>query len=153
MLLLGLAVGVLLLLPEPETAPAMLVPASWGVSGASGSASPATPTGPPVATIETPQLRVIVDNLTVGVTNTLVIGRVFNISSNEITVPISAFELQDDQGSSYVPGGGATATLKPGESTLLELGLPITDERKLSLLVTFPPDPTSSQVIREGGGP
>ncbi len=67
-----------------------------------------------------------------------VVGRVSNIGQAEITVPISAFELIDTAGASYIAGGGAQAVLKPQEYTPLELEVPVPPNRGLKLRVNLP---------------
>lgn len=74
-----------------------------------------------------------------------VVGEVTNISQGDVQVPISAFELRDSTGASYVAGGGASATLKPGESTPLELTVPLPEGRGLLLVTNLPPDPPVEQ--------
>jgi len=72
-------------------------------------------------------------------------GEVTNLSEGELLVPISAFELRDSTGASYVAGGGASATLKPGESTPLDLTVPLPEGRGLLLVTNLPPDPAVEQ--------
>lgn len=92
----------------------------------------------PVAT--TPRLRVEVRELQRAEGGMKVVGTVTNISQGEVRVPISAFELRDSTGASYVAGGGASATLRPGESTPLELTVPLPEGRGLLLVTNLPPD-------------
>lgn len=65
-----------------------------------------------------------------------VTGQLVNISGESLMVPISALELIDTAGSSYIAGGGASTELKPGESTPIELTTPLTEERHLVSLRT-----------------
>lgn len=97
----------------------------------------------PVAT--TPRLRVEVHELAPQEGGLLVRGNVTNISQADVQVPISAFELRDSAGGSYVAGGGASATLRPGESTPLELTVPLPPGRGLLLVTNLPPDPPAEQ--------
>jgi hypothetical protein len=76
-----------------------------------------------------------------------VLGEVSNISTSEVTVPISAFELKDNTGASYIAGGGGSALLRPGESTPLDLTVPLPEGRGLLLLTNLPPDPPMEQVL------
>ena len=76
-----------------------------------------------------------------------VAGVVRNISSGEIVVPIDAFELRDTEGASYVAGGGGSATLRSGESTPLDLTVPLPAGRGLMLITRFNPDPPVEQVL------
>ncbi len=74
-------------------------------------------------------------------------GQVTNISNTELVVPISAFALRDNMGMSYAPGGDASVTLLPGDSTPLDLTVPIPTGRGLLLAVSLPPDPPVEQVL------
>jgi hypothetical protein len=76
-----------------------------------------------------------------------VIGTVTNIAAADVQVPISAFELRDSAGASYIAGGGASATLRPGESTPLELTVPLPKGRGLMLITRLPPDPPAEQKL------
>lgn len=110
--------------------------------GAGNAGQPIEPTA------ETPRLRVEVSELRPTEGGLLVTGEVTNISQGEVTVPISAFELRDSTSASYIAGGGATATLRPGESTPLELTVPMPDGRGLILVTNLPPDaPVEQRLI------
>ncbi|MCU0494690.1 MAG: hypothetical protein MUD01_24150 [Chloroflexaceae bacterium] len=74
-------------------------------------------------------------------------GQVTNISQSNVEVPVSAFELRDDRGTVYVPGGGAKASLGPGASTPLDLTVPAPAGSGLLLTMRFPPDPPVEQVL------
>jgi hypothetical protein len=76
-----------------------------------------------------------------------VLGEVINISTSEVTVPISAFELKDNTGASYIAGGGGVARLQPSESTPLDLTVPLPEGRGLLLITNLPPDPPVEQVL------
>lgn len=95
----------------------------------------------------TPRLRVEVRELRPEAGGLKVLGSVTNISSDSVTVPISAFELRDSSGASYIAGGGASATLRPGESTPLELSVPLPTGRGLLLITRLPPDPAVEQKL------
>jgi len=97
----------------------------------------------PVAT--TPRLRVEVREVAPQDNGLVVRGTVTNTSPADVVVPISAFELRDSAGGSYVAGGGASATLRPGESTPLELTVPLPPGRGLLLVTNLPPDPPAEQ--------
>jgi hypothetical protein len=90
--------------------------------------------------VTTARLRVEVRELQRAEGGLKVVGTVTNISQEEVQVPISAFELRDSTGASYVAGGGASATLRPGDSTPLELTVPLPEGRGLLLVTNLPPD-------------
>jgi hypothetical protein len=102
--------------------------------------------GAPIEPItQTARLRVEVRELQPGAGGLKVSGSVTNIGTAELQVPISAFELRDSSGASYIAGGGASATLRPGESTPLELTVPLPAGRGLLLITSLPPDPPAQQ--------
>jgi hypothetical protein len=109
--------------------------------GAGGTGRPVEPA------VETPRLRVEVGELRPSDEGLQVVGEVTNISQGDVAVPISAFELRDSAGASYVAGGGASATLKPGESTPLELTVPLPEGRGLILVTNLPPDQPVEQKL------
>jgi hypothetical protein len=113
----------------------------WRQIGLGGSGAPIEP----VAT--TPRVRVEVRELRPASGSLKVIGSVTNISAADVQVPISAFELRDSAGASYVAGGGASATLRPGESTPLELTVPLPTGRGLMLITRLPPDLPAEQKL------
>lgn len=76
-----------------------------------------------------------------------VIGSVTNISDQPIDVPASAFSFRDSSGTAYAISGDATSTLKPGQSTDLDLSLPLPESYGLTLVLTLPPDPPLEQVL------
>ncbi|NNJ12425.1 hypothetical protein EKD04_019030 [Chloroflexales bacterium ZM16-3] len=113
----------------------------WSQIGLGGSGAPLEP----VST--TPRLRVEVRELQPDGGGLKVIGSVTNISTADVQVPISAFELRDSAGASYIAGGGASATLRPGESTPLELSVSLPPGRGLLLITRLPPDPPAEQKL------
>lgn len=117
--------------------------------GAGGTGRPVQPA------VETPRLRVEIRELRPDGDGLLVVGEVTNIGSSDVEVPISAFELRDSTGASYIAGGGAAVTLKPGESTPLELTVPLPEGRGLILVTNLPPDQPVEQklVVVDVGDP
>ncbi|PDV97617.1 hypothetical protein [Candidatus Chloroploca asiatica] len=102
--------------------------------------------GRPVEPIAiTPRLRVEVKELRPVADGIEVLGSITNLSSDDLLVPISAFELHDSTGTTYLAGGGASATLRSGESTSLELTVPLPEGRGLLLITNLPPDPSVQQ--------
>ncbi len=113
----------------------------WSQIGLGSSGAPLEP----LAT--TPRLRIEVRELQPAGDGLKVLGSVTNISAADVKVPISAFELRDSTGASYIAGGGASATLRPGESTPLELSVPLPPNRGLLLITRLPPDPPAEQKL------
>jgi hypothetical protein len=107
--------------------------------GAGGPGSPVEPVA------ETARLHIRVRELRPGAGGLQVLGTVTNQSGSELLVPISAFELRDSAGISYLAGGGASATLSPGASTPLDLTVPLPADRGLMLITSLPPDPPVEQ--------
>jgi len=97
----------------------------------------------PVA--ETARLRIAIDQLQPVEGGFMVVGTITNRSSGELLVPISAFELRDSSGVSYLAGGGASTRLGPDASTPLELSITLPAGRGLMLITTLPPDPPVEQ--------
>ena len=97
----------------------------------------------PVA--ETARLRIAIDQLQPVEGGFMVVGTITNRSRSELLVPISAFELRDSSGVSYLAGGGASTRLGPGASTPLELSITLPPGRGLMLITTLPPDPSVEQ--------
>jgi hypothetical protein len=64
-----------------------------------------------------------------------------------LTIPPGAFSFRDSAGVSYSTGGTAGVTLASGQSTTLDLGVPLPDGRGLTLILTIPPDPPLEQVL------
>jgi hypothetical protein len=110
-----------------------------GTLAAGGAGRPVEPA------VESARLRVEVRELKRAEGGLQIVGTVTNVGDGELVVPISAFELRDSTGASYVAGGGASATLKPGESTPLELTVPLPEGRGLLLITNLPPDPSVEQ--------
>jgi hypothetical protein len=74
-------------------------------------------------------------------------GQITNISSAEVAVPLSAFILRDTRGTSYTAAAGRTVQLAPGESTPLDLTVPLPEDRGLTLMLNLPPDPAVEQIL------
>jgi hypothetical protein len=68
-------------------------------------------------------------------------GTVTNIGGQPITIDPEAFSFRDSDGVSYATNGQGTTTLKPGESTSFDLGLPLAQGLGLTLIADIPPDP------------
>lgn len=75
-----------------------------------------------------------------------VIGTVANISDVVLTIPAGTFSFRDSAGVSYATQGGST-TLQPGQSTSLDLTVPLPPSRGLTLVATLPPDPPIEQLL------
>src|SRR6266542_4444283 len=74
-------------------------------------------------------------------------GSVVNISDVSLTIPPGAFAFRDSGGVSYSTGGSAAVTLAAGQTTTLDLGVPLPDGRGLTLILSTPPDPPLEQVL------
>lgn len=103
----------------------------------------------PVA--QSPRLRVEIREVKRVNGGVQVLGQVTNISPAEVQVPVSAFELRDSTGATYIADGGGNARLSPGASTPLDLTIPLPTGRGLLLTLRFPPDPPVEQVLLVGG--
>src|SRR6266545_4685507 len=73
-------------------------------------------------------------------------GAVTNISSAPLEIGVRAFAFRDSAGVTYAASGAGT-TLQPGQSTALDLAVPLPAGRGLTLLVALPPDPPLEQVL------
>jgi hypothetical protein len=74
-------------------------------------------------------------------------GSVVNASDAPLSIPPGAFSFRDSGGVSYSTSGSGGVTLAPGQSTTLDLGVPLPTERGLTLILTIPPDPPLEQVL------
>ncbi len=140
----GLVPGDILPQLDLATLPAELQESARDLLARLGAGRSGRPVQPAV---ETPRLRVEVTELRPAADGLRVLGEVTNISRADVVVPISAFELRDSAGASYVAGGGASATLRPGESTPLELTVPLPEGRGLLLVTNLPPDQPVEQKL------
>lgn len=102
-----------------------------------------------LATQESGPLRVTITAITVeddgqGGKQTRVQGSITNISSDKtIEIPVSAFSFfadSDKGGTWYSPNGEEKATLKPGQSTTINLAVPVPGDKALRLSVVVSPD-------------
>ena len=73
-------------------------------------------------------------------------GTVSNIGDAALELPIDAFVFRDSAGVTYAASGRGT-TLQPGQSTTLDLTVPLPQGRGLTLVVTVPPDPPVEQIL------
>ncbi len=140
----GLAPGAVLPQLDLAALPADLQQSARDLLATLGAGGVGRPVQPAV---ETPRLRVEVRELRPSDEGLQVVGEVTNISQADLAVPISAFELRDSAGASYVAGGGASATLRPGEATPLELTVPLPEGRGLMLVTNLPPDQPVEQKL------
>jgi hypothetical protein len=132
-----------------ESLPAELQAAARDLLGNLAAGQPGRPVEP---SAQGPRVRVEVRELKRVEAGLQIVGTVTNTSTGEVQVPISAFELRDSTGASYVAGGGASAALRPGDSTPLELTVPLPEGRGLLLVTNLPPDPPLEQrlIVAEG---
>jgi hypothetical protein len=93
-----------------------------------------------------PRLRVEVREVKRSGEQVRVSGAVSNISGAALELPIDAFVFRDSAGVTYAASGRGT-TLQPGQSTTLDLTVPLPEGRGLTLVVTLPPDPPTEQIL------
>ncbi len=107
--------------------------------------------GQPVAALtpvaQNQRVRVEVLHIRRGAAGVQIQGQVTNVGPAVVTVPIHAFELKDNTGTSYTSADTASVQLGPGESTSLDLTVPLPEGRGLRLTVNLPPDPPLEQVL------
>jgi len=111
----------------------------WRQIGAGNRSQPIDPVG------SSQRLRVIIDALEPIANGIRIRGTVTNLTTTELSVPISAFELRDSSGESYRAPGTTIANLPPGGSTPLDLSVPLPNGRGLLLITHLPPDPPIEQ--------
>ena len=124
-------------------------PAGILPSGATPAPDALAPGNSPLAVQESGPLRLTITAVTVeddgsGGKHTLVHGSITNISGDKtIDVPVSAFSFfadSDTGGTWYTPKGEEKATLKPGQSTTINLAVPVPGDKALRLSVVVSPD-------------
>ena len=93
-----------------------------------------------------PRVRIEVREIKRSGDQVKVSGTVSNISDAPLEIGLSAFSFRDSAGITYAASGAST-TLRPGQSTALDLALPLPEGRGLTLVVTLPPDPPIEQVL------
>lgn len=108
----------------------------------------AAPVLEPVA--ENSRLRIEISEVQTTESGVQVIGEVRNISNVLVEVPVSAFEFTDSYGAVYSAGSNRSARLAPGESTPLDLEVPLPPESGLLLTLRLPPDPPLEQILLAG---
>jgi len=93
-----------------------------------------------------PRLRVEVREVKRSGAQVHVGGMVSNISAAPLELPIDAFTFRDSAGITYTSSGSG-ASLQPGQSTPLDLSVPLPEGRGLALVVSLPPDPPLQQIL------
>ena len=93
-----------------------------------------------------PRLRVEVSEVKRNGAQVHIGGTVENISNAPLELPISAFTFRDSAGLSYTASGSGTS-LQPGQSTALDLNVPLPEGHGLAMIVSLPPDPPLEQVL------
>jgi|HigsolmetaAR201D_1030396.scaffolds.fasta_scaffold08883_3 hypothetical protein len=94
----------------------------------------------------TPRVRVEVQTVTRSGEQVSIKGSITNISDAPLNIGLNAFSFRDSFGVSYAASGAST-TLAPGQSTTLELALPLPKDRGLTLIFNLPPDPPVEQIL------
>jgi hypothetical protein len=93
-----------------------------------------------------PRLRVEVRTVQRNGEQVGISGMIANISGEALELPMDAFVFRDSAGIAYAASGRST-TLQPGQSTALDLTVPLPAGRGLTLVVTLPPDPPLEQML------
>jgi hypothetical protein len=93
-----------------------------------------------------PRLRVEVREVKRAGEQVHIDGTVKNIGGAPLELPIGAFTFRDSAGLSYTASGSGT-TLQPGQSTALDLNVPLPEGRGLAMIVSLPPDPPLEQLL------
>jgi hypothetical protein len=93
-----------------------------------------------------PRLRVEVREVKRSGEQVHVGGTVSNIGGAALELPISAFAFRDSAGLTYTASGSGT-TLQPGQSSALDLNVPLPSGRGLAMVVSLPPDPPLEQIL------
>ena len=94
-----------------------------------------------------PRVRVMVGEVRRTGDRVQVRGTVTNVADVPVAVPPRAFSFRDSAGITYATAGSGGTTLQPGQSTPLDLGLPLPEGRGLTLVVSLPPDAPLEQVL------
>ncbi len=105
----------------------------------------AVPALTPVAS--TPRVRVEVTEVRRQGEQAEVHGTVTNTADQPITIPANAFSFRDSDGTNYAIEGSSSTELQPGQSTDLNLSVPLPVGRGLTLILDLPPDPPLEQVL------
>ncbi|KPV50861.1 hypothetical protein SE17_24485 [Kouleothrix aurantiaca] len=105
----------------------------------------AVPALTPVAT--GPRARVQVGQVKRSGDHLQINGTVTNISSAALTIPPGAFSFRDSRGISYATTTSGGTTLQPNQSTSFDLGVPVSSDRGLTLVLMLPPDPPLEQIL------
>lgn len=105
----------------------------------------AVPALTPVA--EGSQLRVEVRDLRREGEQLKVSGTVTNLGPEPLSVPPEAFSFRDSAGVTYNVAGSEGVELRPGQSTALDLTLPVPAGRGVVLILSLPPDPPQEQIL------
>ena len=95
---------------------------------------------PPPARVQVGQVKRSGDHLQIN-------GTVTNISSAALTIPPGAFSFRDSRGISYATTTSGGTTLQPNQSTSFDLGVPVSSDRGLTLVLMLPPDPPLEQIL------
>lgn len=77
----------------------------------------------------------------------VLVGTVSNVADQPLDIPANAFAFRDSDGVTYAIEGDSSTNLQPGQSTELNLAVPLPRGRGLTLIFTLPPDPPLEQVL------
>lgn len=96
---------------------------------------------------ENGSLRVRIDNLQPVDDGLRINGTVTNIGSTPLDVSLDAFRFTDGAGTGYAAPAGTSASIAPGQSTPLEITLPVQNPAQLKLDVALPNQPPLELVL------
>ncbi len=137
--------------PAPS-GPALSVPAlPTGIAGLARSAV-ARLAGGNTAPALTPlaqagSLQVVITELAPGAQGLHIAGEAINTGTAPLLVSLKDFRFTDDTGTTYAAEQGAATTLAPGQRTPLDLSLPLTNPKQLTLEVTLANQPKLAMVL------
>jgi hypothetical protein len=74
-------------------------------------------------------------------------GTVTNSGSQPLPISTASFSFRDSTGQTYSVSGSGSVNLAAGQSTVLELSVPVPPERGIVLILNLPPDPPLEQTL------
>lgn len=90
--------------------------------------------------VEIPQLNPTANGLQIS-------GNVINVGTTALEVSLKSFRFTDETGTVFAAENGASTTLNPGQRAPLDLTLPITNPRQLTLEVELPNQPKLNLIL------
>src|SRR6266511_139682 len=74
-------------------------------------------------------------------------GKIANSTDAPVAIPPGAFSFRDSRGVIYATVGSGGTTLRAGQSTSFDLGVPLPPDLGLTLILTLPPDQPLEQIL------